>query len=211
MDPRDLRCSDADRETVAETIRQAAGDGRLTLDEMSDRLDVVYSARTYRDLEPAVRDLPGARVPGLPPMLPGRSAARSDVPAVSGPGQVVVPSGTPVNQNAVAIFSETKREGTWLVPVDYAGVAVFGSVHLDLREALLAGPEITIQANAVFGEVKVLVGEGVTVSTLGTPVLGEYTGPHEEPVAGSPHVTINGLALFGTVEVKRKPAKKKRR
>lgn len=211
VDPRDLRCSDADRETVAEMIRKAAGDGRLTLDEMSDRLDVVYSARTYRDLEPAVRDLPGASIPGLPAALaPRASSPAGDVPAVPGQSQVVVPDGTPVNQSAVAVFSEAKRAGTWLVPTEYASVAVFGSVELDLREALLAGPQISIQANAVFGEVRLIVGDGVTVSTNGTPVLGEYNGPHEEPVAGKPHVTLTGLALFGSVDVKRKGSRKGR-
>lgn len=209
VDPRDLRCSDADREAVAETIRQAATDGRLTLEEMGDRLDVVYSARTYRDLEPAVRDLPGARIPGMPPGQPRPAQPTPGVPAVPAPNQVVVPSGTPVNENAVAIFTETKRLGTWLVPTEFASVALFGSVELDLREALLAGPEVTIQANAVFGEVKVVVGDGVTVSTVGTPVLGEYNGPHEQPVAGKPHVTLNGLALFGTVQVKRKTRRKR--
>jgi hypothetical protein len=205
-DPRDLRCSDADREAVAEVVRLAAGDGRLTLDELGDRLDVVYAARTYRDLEPAIRDLPGAAAAGVPQLaLPPAQA--SPVPVVSPSGQLpALPDGT---TSAVAIFSEAKRTGVWLVPTDYASVAVFGSVVLDLREATLAGPRTQIQANAIFGEVSVIVGDGVTVSTIGTPVLGEYNGPHEEPVPDKPHVVLNGLALFGSVEVKRKGPKKK--
>ena len=200
-DPRDLRCSDADREAVAEVLRKAAGDGRLTLDELGDRLDVVYAARTYRDLEPAIRDLPGAAVPGLP-------VAPAGVVAPRGPSEAAhVP--TDVNTSAVAIFSEAKRTGRWLVPSDYASVAVFGSVLLDLREASTAGPHTQIQANAIFGEVKVIVGDDITVSTIGTPVLGEYNGPHEEPEPGKTHLVLNGLALFGSVEVKRKGPKKK--
>jgi hypothetical protein len=213
-DPRDLRCSDADREQVAEVVRQAAGDGRLTLDELGDRLDIVYSARTYRDLEPAVRDLPGARLPALPPgALPHGGAATvpgDRRPGVSGAGSAL-PVAHSSGTSAVAIFSETKRSGAWLVPVDYAGVAVLGSVELDLREVTFAGPVTQIQANAVLGEVKVIVGEGVTVNTIGTPVMGEYNGPHEEPVEGTPHVTLNGLALFGSVEVTRKKPRKRRR
>ncbi|HTB56138.1 MAG TPA: DUF1707 domain-containing protein, partial [Trebonia sp.] len=47
-----LRASDADRERVAEVIRQAAGDGRLTMEELDERLDAVYAAKTYAELEP---------------------------------------------------------------------------------------------------------------------------------------------------------------
>ena len=201
-----MRCSDADREVVAEAVRQAAADGRLTLEEMSDRLDVVYAARTYRDLEPVVRDLPGAHVPGVPG-LPVPRGERLPADRVATP--VVGQSGT--TDSAVAIFSETKRTGAWVVPADYAGVAVFGSVVLDLREASLAASTVQIQANAVFGEVTVIVDDGLTVSTVGTPVLGEYNGPHEQPQSDRPHVVLNGLALFGSVNVKRKPSKRRSR
>ena len=47
--PRDLRCSDVDRDRVAEALRQAAGDGRLTLSELEERLDAAFRARTYGD------------------------------------------------------------------------------------------------------------------------------------------------------------------
>lgn len=205
-DPLDLRCSDADREAVAEVIRQAAGDGRLTLDEHGERLDAVYAARTYRDLLPVVADLPGAAVPGVPQL--GRTPGDALAPRA---GNRVVPGGVAASDNAVAIFSETKRTGAWLVPADYASVAVFGSVELDLREASMASNQVQIQANAIFGEVKVIVGDGVTVSTVGTPVLGEYEGPREAPVEGKPHVVLNGVALLGSVEVKRKVPKPPRK
>lgn len=203
-DPRDLRCADADREAVAEVVRKAAGDGRLTLDELGERLDAVYSARTYRDLEPVIADLPGARVPGIPQL----ASPPSPLPAARTPNQVVGGS-TVTDSGAVAIFSETKRSGSWLVPSEYASLAVLGSVELDLREASLASSQVRIQANAVFGEVTVIVGDGVTVSTTGTAALGEYDGPHEQPVDGKPHVVLTGLALFGSVQVKRKPPKKR--
>jgi hypothetical protein len=204
-DPRDLRCSDSERELVAEVVRQAAGDGRLTVDELLERLDVVYAARTYRELESAVRDLPGGHVPGMPSAL-SRSA---NLPAPRHGNEVVLGGGT--SDSAVAIFSESKRTGAWVVPAEFASVAVFGAVELDLREASLAASEVQIQANAVFGEVKVIVGDGVTVSTLGNGVLGEYDGPHEQSEPGKPHVVLNGLALFGSVNVKRKPLKRGRR
>src|ERR1700678_3112235 len=57
-DPQHLRASDADRERVAETLRAAAGDGRLTMDELDERLDAVYAAKTYAELVPITHDLP---------------------------------------------------------------------------------------------------------------------------------------------------------
>src|SRR5919205_1057067 len=57
-DPRELRASDHDRDRVAEVLRQAAGDGRLTLEELDERLSAVYAAKTYGELEPITRDLP---------------------------------------------------------------------------------------------------------------------------------------------------------
>ena len=63
IDPRQLRVSDSERDQVAERLREAAGEGRLGLDELEDRITAVYTAKTYAELEPITRDLPvaGAR------------------------------------------------------------------------------------------------------------------------------------------------------
>ena len=60
IDPRQLRVSDNEREQVAERLREAAGEGRLGLDELEDRITAVYTAKTYAELEPITRDLPAA-------------------------------------------------------------------------------------------------------------------------------------------------------
>lgn len=54
----DLRASDADRDRVADILRDALAEGRLTTEEHSERLDGVYAAKTVGELEPYVRDLP---------------------------------------------------------------------------------------------------------------------------------------------------------
>ncbi|WP_433756448.1 DUF1707 domain-containing protein [Nocardia sp. CA-135398] len=61
-----LRASDADREKIAEQLRVAMNDGRLSLHEYDDRLEQVYAAKTYGELSPLVSDLPVPRkaVPG---------------------------------------------------------------------------------------------------------------------------------------------------
>lgn len=58
-----LRASDADREQVAERLRQATAEGRLVPEELEERLEAVFAARTYGELDAIVADLPG---PGQP-------------------------------------------------------------------------------------------------------------------------------------------------
>ena len=53
-----LRASDADREYVAEQLRNAAGEGRLLAEELEHRLGAALSARTYGELDAVVADLP---------------------------------------------------------------------------------------------------------------------------------------------------------
>lgn len=60
-----MRASDADRERVAEVLREAHAEGRLSPEELSDRLDATFAARTYGDLVPITRDLPLQRLPAL--------------------------------------------------------------------------------------------------------------------------------------------------
>jgi hypothetical protein len=62
----DLLASDADREVVAERLRGAAGEGRLTPAELEERLEGAFSARTDAELEPLVADLPAPRRPPRP-------------------------------------------------------------------------------------------------------------------------------------------------
>jgi hypothetical protein len=54
-----LRASDADREAVTERLRQAAAEGRLEPEELEERVEAALRARTYGELSPLVRDLPG--------------------------------------------------------------------------------------------------------------------------------------------------------
>jgi hypothetical protein len=54
-----LRASDADRERAVDILRIAAGDGRLTLAELEDRLETALTARTMGELAALTGDLPG--------------------------------------------------------------------------------------------------------------------------------------------------------
>ena len=65
-DPSQLRISDQDRHQVAEVLREAAGEGRIDLEELDQRLDATFAARTYADLVPITLDLPAAPATHVP-------------------------------------------------------------------------------------------------------------------------------------------------
>jgi hypothetical protein len=67
--PVELRAADADRERTAETLRVATAEGRLSTEELEERLEAALAARTLAALEPLVADLPKAE-----PVRPERRA-----------------------------------------------------------------------------------------------------------------------------------------
>jgi Domain of unknown function (DUF1707)/Cell wall-active antibiotics response 4TMS YvqF len=199
-DDRSLRASDDDRERVAEVLRQAAGDGRLTLAELQDRLEALYAAKTYGELEPVVADLPSVRLPR--PSASAPSPVRIAGEAAAVPDRV---GGVPVSRVAKAVFGEVTRRGQWVVPSDYRVKAVFGGVELDLREARLESQEITIEIKAIFGGVEVVLPDDVTAVVDGMGIFGGFADEASvrQPPPGAPVVRIGGKAVFGGVNVRR--------
>jgi hypothetical protein len=204
-DPSQLRISDADRHQVAEVLREAAGEGRIDLDELDERLEAAYAARTYADLVPITVDLPAAAATHLPTRLSaghvaGAAAARP-APVVPGPAE----------ERHVAILSGLDRKGVWMVPQHLTVLAFMGGVDLDLREAQFAGREVTITINAFLGGADITVNPHTHVIVEGTGIMGGYSGPSErapaELDADSPIVRIRGVAILGGVSVTRKPAR----
>lgn len=57
-----LKASDADREQIAERLRKACAEGRLLAEELEERLEATFAARTYGELDAVVADLPGVPV-----------------------------------------------------------------------------------------------------------------------------------------------------
>ena len=198
-EPGNLRASDADRERVAEVLRAAAGDGRLTLEELDERLDAVYAAKTYAELAPITHDLPrsgDAHVPGPAP-----------APAPGGDPQRF--GGLPGSTTAVAILGGFSRTGDWVVPRDFTAVAFMGGGEIDMREARFEDSSVTIHAVTIMGGIEITVPEDATVHVNGIGIMGGFDhGASGGGRAGGPTITVNGLAFMGGVEVKRKRPRK---
>ena len=192
-----MRVSDADRERAAEVLREAAGQGRISMDELDERLELAYAAKTYADLAAVTGDLPQ----GGAALAPASSTA-----AASRIG------GTPGSTLSLAILSGARRSGAWVVPPKYVAVAVMGGVELDLREARFAEPEVTLHAYTLMGGIQITVPEDVDVDVSGIAFMGGFDHHASGPgVPGAPRVKVVGFALMGGVEVRRKPLKKKKR
>jgi hypothetical protein len=202
-DPSQLRISDQDRHQVAEVLREAAGEGRIDLDELDQRLDATYAARTYADLVPITLDLPTASLGNLPVRPP---PARAPAPLVSGPAE----------ERHVAILSGLERKGEWVVPQHLTVTCFLGGADLDLRRARFSAREVVITVNAVMGGADIKVNPQTHVIMEGTAFLGGYSGPddREAPTEIDEHsqvVRLRGFAFMGGVNVDRKPAPGTRR
>jgi hypothetical protein len=169
---RDLRASDADRERVISLLSDALADGRLTLTEHSERMEQACAARTLGELTGLTADL---------------------TPAEAQP--IRVDSGS-----LHALFGAVRRDGRWVVPVRLPVLAVFGTVELDLREAILQRKHIVIEAALLCGSIILRVPDGVRVDVTARTVLATRD-LRVRPAPDGPVIEVSGNLIFGHLKV----------
>src|SRR3954454_18881780 len=155
----DVRASDPERDATVERLRDAAAEGRLTLEELTDRIEAASSAVLRSDLVPLTADLPVAV---------GRSHSEpADVRKVG----------------------DIKRKGAWVVPAECRFRSYFGAVIMDLREATMTAQELRIDARTPFGNIVLLVPEGVDVEVRANALIGKAGAKSRgaRRAAGHPH------------------------
>ncbi len=170
------RVGDRERHAADEHLRAAVGDGVLTLSEYEERAGQLWAARTRREVEALLADLPGLQpVVGAPP---ARTTGRA--------------------RRAVAVMSETEVTGPLAPGQTAEGWALMGKAVVDLRRADL--PDGTrVRAGALMGEVEVQVPPGTVVQLSGFTLMGERkvrVAPGDGPV-----VHVDAYALMGSVNV----------
>ena len=171
-----LPVTQTDREAAVAVLQTAAGDGRLPLQDFSERVGTALAAETRDQLETATAGLAAA-----PPDIPARTAS-----------------------SVVTLFGSRRQAGRWRLPTTLRARALFGDVHLDLREAIIDRDVAEISATTLFGNLCVDVPEGVEVELTGFDVLGDRElrlapGP---PRPGAPLIRIRAHALAGDVYVR---------
>jgi hypothetical protein len=184
------RASDAEREATVVRLREAAGEGRLTVEELATRIDAAYAATTLSELEPLTADLP----------------------AVAPASSVTVEPGAQGTSLILGILGGGDRRGRWRVAERVKVINVLGGADLDLREATLAGPEVHITVISLLGGSDIVVPEGVHVELSSFAFLGgdelKLDGP--EPPPGAPVVHVRTVSILGGTDVKTRRGRKRR-
>jgi hypothetical protein len=138
----ELRASHEDRDRVVEMLRVSAGDGRLTAEELDERLERAMTARTYGELANLVADLP----------------ATGSVAAVP----------TPRVKDVVRIdcgSCHARRDGRWMVPQRIEARVRSGHLKLDFTQAVITQPSLQLDAEVRSGHLTLITRPGVVVDT----------------------------------------------
>jgi DUF1707 SHOCT-like domain len=136
----DIRASDAERNAAVERLSAATGDGRLTLEEFSQRMEQATTAQTRAQLDRLMADLPAAAA-----TAPASAAAT----APAAPSWHISPVG------GLRIY------GPWRMDRHVIVVSIVGGTRLDLGQVQLAAPEATLTKVSLVGGVRVWVPTGI--------------------------------------------------
>ena len=180
-DPPDQRVSDADRERVAERLRDAAGEGRLTVDELDDRVERAYASRTAAELAELTTDLPATAT-----------------------GREVTPSGRKPRRLLVSVMGGGNLRGRWRAGRKLTALSLMSGADIDLRHAQMEYPEVRITAVAIMGGVSVVVPAGVDVEMTGFALMGgnDDRVPVQDLPPGAPRVHVRAFSLMGGISVR---------
>ncbi|HEV7751369.1 MAG TPA: DUF1707 domain-containing protein [Baekduia sp.] len=188
----ELRASDADRERAAELLRRAGGEGRLDVDELGERLQQAFAARTRAELERLVADV----ADDGPDRAVGAPAARLPVRRGEGGSRWVI-----------SVLSGVDRRGHWRLAPSVLSLNILGSSDLDLNEAELSDERTEVRVIAILGSAGIRVPEGLNVEVSQLALMGDNDirlGP-ERPDPGGPTVHLKLFSLMGSIDVKRGP------
>jgi hypothetical protein len=156
-----MRVSHADRDRTVERLRVAAGEGRLTVAELEERLEAALEARVFDDLAALTADLPADGVPG--------DLAASGI-AVAPPGTVAAVPRDVLRIDRVG--GGARRSGPWVLPRRIEVSVIGGSVRLDLGEAVVMFPVLEIDVAIKGGTLLLTVPPDVVVDTDEVSAIG---------------------------------------
>lgn len=181
-----LRASHEDRERVVDLLRVAAGDGRITVEELDQRLEAALTARTQDELAVLTSDLPAT------------------------PGAALVPPAKPKDVVRIACRSgSTGREGRWIVPQRLEVQVRSGRVRLDFTQAVITQPLLQIDADVNSGSLVLVTRPGIVIDTDDVAIRSgnvRVRAPwgHDVPVT----LRIDVSGQVGSGEIKARPARR---
>jgi hypothetical protein len=137
----ELRASYDDRDRVVELLRVSAGDGRLTAEELDQRLELAMTARTYGELARLVSDLPAEGSVATPvTATPAKEVARIDIRS-----------------------GHVQRVDRWVVPQRMEVKVTSGHLKLDFTQAVITQPSLKLDIDVRSGHVRLVTKPGIVV------------------------------------------------
>ena len=181
-----------ERERVIQRLSEHFANDRLSMEELEHRMELVYKAATVAELQRLTADLPSDESASLTaPALP------ADPPVL-----------TPDRDRIVAVMSETRRRGAWIVPQRLDVVSVMSDTTIDLTQAPLPTGIIDIHVRSLFAAVKIVVPPGLQVVSRVSSLMSSVHGGGEPTDAGTSAwrqgtvVRLSGWALMAEVHTK---------
>jgi Domain of unknown function (DUF1707)/Cell wall-active antibiotics response 4TMS YvqF len=171
----EIRASDADRQATVVALRNAVGQGRLTLDEFGDRTGAALAAVTTQELTRITADLPATPSLTLP-------KATNTIVSIAGFG---------------------KRTGRWRLASRCRIFCVASGATLDLSEVVMSSSVTDIKVFVAAGSVRVLVPEGVSVDLTGFALAGSNHLDLVDKTTGvdAPVLRIRAITISGSTDV----------
>ena len=189
----------AARERVIALLTDRYADDTITLEEFEARLDQLHSAKSASELNTLMRGLSGRPTGAV------STAAAHDPAQVGAQYDAALAHVAPLEGRLLAVFSETKRIGRWVVPRRLEMRVMFGEVLIDLRDAVLPVGETELALVGVFGRLRLLVPPGVVVDSTMDAILSTVRNEteHDElrPFAAS-RIRLTGSAVLTEVLVR---------
>ncbi|MDO5535084.1 MAG: DUF1707 domain-containing protein [Propionibacteriaceae bacterium] len=192
-DPGELRIGHAERDSAVETLREAAGDGRLTLEELDERITVALAARTRGDLEALLADLV------TPDALSRALTARPTADLVTDPG-----SSWQDPLVLTARWDDVVRAGPWEVPPFLEVNPVAGNVKLNFVDARAPHEVIDLHLIGGAGDAVLIVPEGwgVDVQRVEKGMGSLRSSVAARPSGRLPLIAVRGRNALGTLRVR---------
>ena len=177
--PHEMRASDADRDRVMDVLRNATAEGRLTADELQERLEAALTARTFGDLAALTEDLP-VELDLLP---------RPDLPTPMDTADVEEVHR--IDQRGGAF----QRVGRWVVPHRIELRSSWCDVLLDFTDAVITNNTLLIDLRMRGGSLILVTGPGMLVDAETLYV--RYTDVKIDPPPWSAGAAVLRVRLVG--------------
>ncbi|RBP63418.1 uncharacterized protein DUF1707 [Brevibacterium sanguinis] len=202
---RTFRIGHRERDEAIEVLRQAAGDGRITVEELDERMEKVQAAKYPVDLDEVLAD--------LTPDLPSHRFRRALPGGRAGTGSALSPARPPVEEEGWdrrdplvlrATWENVTRRGRWRVPPFIRCEPAASNIELNFLEVATDLPEITVEVSPGVGNVIVVVpdGWGVDVDRLGHSWGSVKTVVNALPDGTHPLIRLEGSIGMGTFKAR---------